>query len=108
MPRCPSVVVAAMTALLIVGCGTNPVTKKTELQFVSESKEIQIGQQNYAPARQSQGGDYVVDPDLTAYVREVGQKLAAVSGVRMTLAKLYIVGSYFRDTKYTNQDGVKR
>jgi len=68
-----------LAALLSGGCGTNPVTKKTELQFVSEGQEIQIGQQNYAPARQSQGGDYVVDPELTAYVREVGQKLAAVS-----------------------------
>ena len=79
MPRYLSILVAAMTALLIGGCGTNPVTKKTELQFISEGKEIQIGQQNYAPARQSQGGDYVIDPELTAYVREVGQKLAAVS-----------------------------
>src|SRR5690606_23818123 len=34
---------------------------------------------NYAPARQSQGGDYVIDPELTAYVQEVGQKLVAVS-----------------------------
>lgn len=70
---------ASMAALLIGGCGTNPVTKKTELQFVSEGQEIQIGQQNYSPARQSQGGDYVVDPELTAYLREVGQKLAAAS-----------------------------
>jgi len=79
MPRYLNILAAALTALLIGGCGTNPVTKKTELQFVSEGKEIQIGQQNYAPARQSQGGDYVIDPELTAYVREVGQRLAAVS-----------------------------
>ena len=60
-------------------CGVNPVTKKRELQLVSESQEIAIGTQNYSPARQSQGGDYVLDPELTAYVQSVGDKLAAVS-----------------------------
>ncbi len=30
--------------------------------------------------RQSEGGDFEVLPDLTAYVNEVGQKLAAASG----------------------------
>lgn len=79
MSRFASFLAALCTALLIGGCGTNPVTKKTELQLVSEGQEIQIGQQNYAPARQSQGGDYVIDPELTAYVREVGKRLAAVS-----------------------------
>ncbi len=67
-----------ITAML-VACGTNPVTKKKEFQFVSESQEISIGQQNYSPARQSQGGDYIIDPELTTYVQSVGQKLAAVS-----------------------------
>ncbi|HWL61370.1 MAG TPA: M48 family metalloprotease [Steroidobacteraceae bacterium] len=65
--------------LLAVACGTNPVTGKREIQFVSQAQEIQIGQQNYAPMRQSEGGDYEVLPELTAYVNEVGQKLVAVS-----------------------------
>ena len=64
---------------ILSGCGTNPVTHKRELQLVSESQEISIGQENYAPARQQQGGDYTLDPELTAYVRSVGNKLAAVS-----------------------------
>ena len=64
---------------LLSGCGTNPVTHKRELQLVPESQEISIGQENYAPARQQQGGDYIVDPELTAYVQGVGNKLAAVS-----------------------------
>ncbi|MEO8330806.1 MAG: M48 family metalloprotease [Gallionella sp.] len=64
---------------LLSGCGTNPVTHKRELQLVSESEEISIGQKNYAPARQQQGGDYIIDPELTAYVQSVGNKLAAVS-----------------------------
>lgn len=66
-------------AALLAACGTNPVTGKRELQFVSESQEIQMGSQNYAPMRQSEGGDFALIPDLTAYVNEVGQKLAAAS-----------------------------
>ena len=63
----------------MTGCAVNPVTGKNELSLVSESQELQIGKQNYAPMRQAQGGDYTVDKQLTAYVSEVGQKLAAVS-----------------------------
>ena len=65
--------------LLLAGCATNPVTGKNELSLVSEAQELAIGAQQYSPARQSQGGDYVVDRQLTAYVNEVGQRLAAVS-----------------------------
>lgn len=74
-----SLFLACVIALPQSGCGTNPVTKKREIQLVSEAKEIAIGQQNYSPARQSQGGDYIIDPELTAYVKSVGDKLAAVS-----------------------------
>jgi beta-barrel assembly-enhancing protease len=63
----------------ITACGTNPVTKKKEFQFVSQEKEIAIGKENYSPARQSQGGDYIIDPELTAYVQSVGNRLAKVS-----------------------------
>jgi beta-barrel assembly-enhancing protease len=66
-------------ALFTISCGTNPVTGKREVQFVSEGEEIKIGQQNYAPMRQSEGGDYTVLPELTGYVNGVGQKLVAAS-----------------------------
>jgi predicted Zn-dependent protease len=69
-----------VTLLALAGCGTNPVTGKREIQFVSQGQEVQIGQQNYAPMRQSEGGDYEVLPELSAYVNEVGQKLVASSG----------------------------
>ena len=65
--------------MLLSGCTINPVTGKNELMLISESMEIRMGQENYLPSRQMQGGDYVVDPAVTAYVREVGQKMAAVS-----------------------------
>ena len=71
--------VAILVPLLLCACGITPVTGKREVQFVSEAQELQIGAQQYSPTRQSEGGDLTVLPDLTAYVNEVGQKLAVVS-----------------------------
>lgn len=64
---------------VISGCSTNPVTGKSELSLVSAQGEVAIGQQNYLPYQQQQGGRYVVDPELTLYVREVGLKIAELS-----------------------------
>ncbi len=74
-----SLLIIASLALITTACGTNPVTKKKEIQFVSEGQEISIGKENYSPARQSQGGDYIIDPELTAYVQGIGKRLAEVS-----------------------------
>jgi beta-barrel assembly-enhancing protease len=63
----------------VPACSVNPVTGKSEISFVGEATEIQMGEQNYAPMQQSQGGQYDVDPVLTEYVQGVGHKLAAVS-----------------------------
>lgn len=71
--------VSLSLAAMLGGCGLNPVTGKQELQWVSEASEIQTGEQNYAPTRQGEGGDFSLDPELTAYINQVGQKLAAVS-----------------------------
>ncbi len=65
--------------LAAAGCSVNPVTGKQEVSLVSEQWELKTGKQQYLPARQSQGGDYVADPVVEAYVNEVGQRLAAVS-----------------------------
>jgi predicted Zn-dependent protease len=72
-----SLLAAGAAVLALVACGTNPVTGKRELQFVSTSDEIAIGQQNYAPMKQSEGGDYEVLPELSSYIAEVGRKLVA-------------------------------
>ena len=66
-------------SLAASGCATNPVTGENELILISEAQEINIGTEEYAPMRQSQGGDYVVDPQIETYVNQVGQRLAAVS-----------------------------
>lgn len=63
---------------ILLGCAVNPVTGKNELVLVSEQWELETGEKQYAPARQSQGGDYVVNRELTAYVNQVGQRLASV------------------------------
>lgn len=68
-----------LSCLFVYGCAVNPVTGRNELAIIPESSEINIGTENYVPGRQMQGGDYNVDPKVTAYVSEVGQKLAAVS-----------------------------
>jgi predicted Zn-dependent protease len=71
----------AIAVALLTGCAVNPVTGKTELMTVSTASEIQMGQQNYAPMQQSQGGAYDTDPALTQYVQGVGTRLAAQSPV---------------------------
>lgn len=63
----------------LAACGVNPVTGKKEIQFVSEGQELKLGEQNYAPMRQAEGGDMDVLPGLTAYINEIGQKLAVVA-----------------------------
>jgi len=64
---------------LLSGCAVNPVTGKSELFGLSGEQEVQVGEQNYAPMQQAEGGVYDVDPELSSYVRGVGQRLAAVS-----------------------------
>jgi len=66
-------------ASLLTSCVVNPVTGARELALVSAEQEVAIGDAQYAPSRQMQGGDLVIDPQLQAYVRSVGQRLADVS-----------------------------
>lgn len=68
-----------LIAVMLTACGINPVTGEREIQFISEAQEIKLGEQYYGPTRQAEGGDLSVMPELTAYVNEVGQKLAAVA-----------------------------
>ncbi len=63
----------------IAACSTNPVTGQTQFSLVSPEQEVQIGEKNFVPYQQQQGGKYTVDPELSVYVSSVGQKLAAVS-----------------------------
>lgn len=66
---------------LLTSCTVNPVTGERELSLVSTSQAIAMGEQNYPPGKQSQGGLYYLDPDLQGYVEGVGNRLARVSDV---------------------------
>ena len=68
-----------LMALAAAGCSVNPVTGNRELTLVTEASELRMGEQNYRPMQQAQGGIYDVDIELTEYVDGVGQRLAAVS-----------------------------
>lgn len=72
-------IATAVVLYISVGCATNPVTGRQEFQFVSESNEIQVGHQNFLPMQQTQGGELKAFPEVNAYVKEVGQRLARVS-----------------------------
>jgi predicted Zn-dependent protease len=64
---------------LLAGCATNPVTGERDLSLVGEQWELDVGAQQYAPLKQAQGGEFTLDPGLVDYVRQVGQRLAAVA-----------------------------
>lgn len=59
------------------GCASNPVTGTPDLVFMTEAKEIELGN-NYDNKVREQYGVYS-HPALQAYVEQVGQQLAAQS-----------------------------
>lgn len=69
----------ALCTVMINGCSVNPVTGEEHLLLPSKATDYQIGQSQYKPAQQSQGGAYLLDPELSRYISSVGHKLAAVS-----------------------------
>ena len=71
--------VCLLFVFLLYGCATNPVTGKQELHLISESYEVKVGEENYPYTQQSQGGDYITDPELVQYIQDVGYRLAQVS-----------------------------
>lgn len=61
----------------LAACSVNPVTGERNFQFYGSDWEREVGSEMYAPMKQSQGGEFILDPELTAYVEEVGDRLAA-------------------------------
>ena len=66
-----------LSGLVLATCATNPATGKKELSFVSESQEIQIGQENATAVKQQMGVDD--DPRVQNYVSTIGKRLASES-----------------------------
>lgn len=66
-----------MSAVLIDSCARNPVTGKSQLVFMSEAQEIQMGKES-DPQIIAQYGLYA-DSSLQQFVSDKGKQLAAVS-----------------------------
>ncbi|HUP89317.1 MAG TPA: M48 family metalloprotease, partial [Longimicrobiales bacterium] len=68
---------AVLVAASLAACATNPVTGKKEISLVSEGQEVSMGQEAAKEVEQSIG--LVDDQQLQAYVRNIGNRLAAAS-----------------------------
>jgi predicted Zn-dependent protease len=66
----------ALCMTILSGCGINPVTGKNQFTLMSQDQEIALGKQQYSPSQQSQGGAYLVDKRVNAYVNKIGKSLA--------------------------------
>ena len=77
-----NVLIAFLSLVLgftLAGCSVNPVTGEQVFVMpnLDENWERDVGKEMYAPMRQAQGGDYILDPALTDYIASVGDRLAA-------------------------------
>ncbi len=79
MKRSLSLLAIAGLLLGATACSVNPVTGERQLTLMSADQELSVGAENYQPSQQSQGGRYVVDPELGLYVSQVMNKLAQAS-----------------------------
>ena len=57
-------------------CATNPVTGQRQFTLTSQEREISTGTRHYPAAVAEEGGAFDLDPDLSAYVDTVGQRVA--------------------------------
>jgi predicted Zn-dependent protease len=64
--------------MLTVSCAVNPVTQERQFVLMSETQEVQVGDQAYPVYTQASGG-LLQDPGLQAYVQSVGGRLAELS-----------------------------
>src|SRR5262245_31398360 len=77
--------------LWLGSCATNPATGKSQISLVSQSQEIQIGAEEDRNVQASLG--YYDDAALTAYVDQVGQKLARVTELPSLTWHFHVVDS---------------
>jgi len=71
------IIILMVIVLILSACGINPVTRKRELNFISEEREISLGR-NASYSISQQYGVYN-NTDLENYVNKVGQQLVNVS-----------------------------
>lgn len=73
----PVLISLILAIALLISCAVNPVTGKTELMLLSESDEVQLGQQSDKEIV-AQFGLYN-DQQLQAYIEQLGQTMVKVS-----------------------------
>ena len=61
------------------GCATNPVTGKSQMMFLSEEEEIQLGKDAFAQLEWQQGGPLRTDPGTRGYLEGIVRELHQVS-----------------------------
>ena len=61
-------------ATLVSGCTTNPVTGKSEFTFMSAEREAALGREAATQVQEQIG--LLLDPALTAWLRDLGNRLA--------------------------------
>ena len=77
-------------SLFCGSCSVNPVTGEQELSWINEQWERKTGQQYYSLQQQAGGGRYLIDPNLSLYVKAVGQRIVPHSR-RSTLPYEFVV-----------------
>jgi predicted Zn-dependent protease len=70
-------VVLMLAAAVVAGCAVNPVTHRPEFVVMSAEEERQMGAEEAKRIEQSMS--FAGDPQLTTYVTQVGQRVAAQS-----------------------------
>jgi len=67
-----------LIVLVLGGCATNPVTGQSQFTLYTEAEEIELGLQANREMLQNYG-EYTEDPQLSAYVSQLGLAMAAQS-----------------------------
>jgi predicted Zn-dependent protease len=61
------------------GCATNPVTGSSEMMFLSEEEELELGKKAYAQLAWQQGGPLRTDAATQSYLSDIVRELHQVS-----------------------------
>jgi predicted Zn-dependent protease len=79
----------ALLLLFLLGCAVNPVTGARELVLMSPEREAQIGREAAIQVAEEMG--LVESPGLSAYVNEIGERLARHSPRRDVVYRFAVV-----------------
>jgi predicted Zn-dependent protease len=73
-----TLLILSLVLCFCTGCAVNPITGQEELMFISENKDIEIGQK-YAPEIEKHLGGKINDESVQNYIDSVGQRIARIS-----------------------------